>query len=133
VKFFRFLLKFGLALCLISVASCGTPQLTVSGSVTVDGQPLEEGTIHFQPADSEAKGTGSMVQEGIFSLSRQPLHPGKYRVSVAGFRKTGRMVADPQRGQVAETAPWSFQNSPLQIDVSEENCHELKIELKTST
>jgi hypothetical protein len=132
VKSTQIILPFALAPYLVCIASCGAPQLAVSGTVTVDGQPLEEGTIHFQPADFDAKGTGGMVRQGSFTLSRHTLVPGKYRVSVDGFRKTGRMVADPQRGEVAETVPMSFQNSPMQIEVTKQNSGNLQIALETS-
>ena len=123
-----------LALCVLATVSCNSSQLAISGNVTVDGKPLEEGTIHFQSSDGTAmRGVGAAVQGGAFKLpTGRRLSPGRYSVSVSGFRKTGKMVSDPQRGKVAEIIPLSFTNSPQALEVSSENSHHIQIELKTS-
>lgn len=74
-------------------------RLAVSGAVTIDGKPLEAGTIRFQPADiNKATGSGAMVRDGKYSIPAQHgLTPGKYAVSVQASEKTGRMIPDPQK------------------------------------
>jgi hypothetical protein len=54
---------------------CGSSVSTVSGSVTVDGKPLEKGTISYVPADSN----GSPVTAEVAG--------GKYEVLVSAGKK----------------------------------------------
>lgn len=50
------------------VAGCNKSDLnSVSGVVTLDGQPLKEGTIQFAPADGKAPSQAAMIQDGKFS------------------------------------------------------------------
>jgi hypothetical protein len=124
-----------LVLCLIAIASCNNSRLAVSGNVMVDGKPLEEGTIHFQSdGDPDIKEVGAAVHGGEFELpvSRR-LPPGRYRVFVSGFRKTGKMVSDPQRGKVAEIVPLNLIDSPQTLEISGENARQIQIKLKAST
>ena len=120
------------AISLLTTISCRSSDLSVSGMVTVDGGPLEAGTIHFRPiSDSTTKEVGAAVHAGEFTLPKgHRLAPGKYNVSVEGFKKTGRMVADPQRGQVPESVQLRFRHTPLEIDVTEENSNNLQIALE---
>ncbi len=49
-------------------ASCGGSGLIpVSGVVTLDGQPLAEGTIHFAPADGSGPSQAAVIREGKYS------------------------------------------------------------------
>jgi hypothetical protein len=70
------------------LAGCGggdeLPRRAVSGTVTLDGQPLAEGTIRFDPADGQATGGGDVIRGGSYSLPRaNGLVPGQYRVSIS--------------------------------------------------
>lgn len=62
------------------------PREPVSGTVTLDGQPLPEGVIHFLPAggagEAIASATGK-IENGRFSIPREqgPV-PGSYKVSI---------------------------------------------------
>jgi hypothetical protein len=63
------------------------PREPVSGSVTLDGQPLAEGAIQFTPAGgSEGRQTSATVEvaNGEFSIPRADgLVPGSYKVSIS--------------------------------------------------
>jgi hypothetical protein len=119
-------------LCLVVTASCGSAEREVRGTVTVDGAPLETGTIHFQPnQNGEVEGSGAAVNGGQFKLAENLL-PGSYKVAVEGFKKTGRVVNDPQRGKVEETTQLAFQQMPMQVEVTAENSENMQIDLKTA-
>src|SRR5687768_395386 len=69
------------------VLGCGGDPLgrqSISGTVNLDGAPLEKGTINFQPVDSTvATTTGGPITAGKFDFDRQKgLAAGKYRVTV---------------------------------------------------
>jgi hypothetical protein len=87
-------------------------RVTVTGTVSVDGQPLPSGSISFRPVDmGSLPSSGSGVANGQFSLPADwgPM-PGKYRVVIEAFRKTGRMSPGPGGlpGGVPEVAPIKF-------------------------
>jgi hypothetical protein len=99
---------------LVLVSGCGGDgRLSVSGKVTVDGEPLASGVISFQPtADNPAHSAGTGIEAGRYQVpASSGLMPGEYQVRIQAFRKTGRMVEDPQFGQVEETVPVVFKEA----------------------
>src|SRR4051794_8249164 len=61
-------------------AGCSASKLSpVAGHVTLDGQPLAEGTIHFAPAKGEVSTQAAIVKDGNFSTE---LHNTDYKVQV---------------------------------------------------
>ena len=103
------------ALALLVPLGCsGTDgRVSVSGKVTLDGNPLEDGSISFRPAPgTSANSSGGRITAGSYELPAESgLKPGKYLVSVVAFRKTGKMVEDPQMGMVAEREKVKFKEA----------------------
>jgi hypothetical protein len=59
---------------------CGSSEfIEVSGSVSVDGQPLKEGDISFVPLDKRFGGEGGKVSNGKFTMRARP---GKNRIEI---------------------------------------------------
>jgi hypothetical protein len=55
----------------------------LSGTVKLDGAPLAEGAISFQPTEQGATSSGAAISAGKYSIARdQGLPPGKYRVVI---------------------------------------------------
>jgi hypothetical protein len=80
-------------------------RVAVSGTVTLDGTPLENAAISFRPTPGhDGLTAGGQVIDGKFEFAAQHgLLPGKYLVNIQAFRPTGRMVKDPQAGkEIAE-------------------------------
>lgn len=51
------------------VVGCGGSGLTpVGGVVTVDEQPLADGTIHFAPADGSGPSQAAVIREGKYGM-----------------------------------------------------------------
>ncbi|WP_437200726.1 carboxypeptidase-like regulatory domain-containing protein [Planctomicrobium sp. SH664] len=68
----------GLALAMLALTGCSQngPELaSVSGVVTLDGSPLDQATIVFQPATGRAS-TGSTDSEGKYTLKFTSDRPG---------------------------------------------------------
>ena len=65
--------------------SDGLPREAVSGTVTLDGQPLPEGLIQFLPSSpKEVMSGGAVIEGGKFSIARnEGLLPGTYRVEIS--------------------------------------------------
>jgi hypothetical protein len=53
---------------LFAGCSYGPPMGDVRGNVTVNGQPLEEGSIRFIPVDGETQTTGGIITNGSFQV-----------------------------------------------------------------
>ena len=54
----------------ITARGCGTSAPTVTGTVTVDGHPLENGSITFFPIEKTPGGTsGAAINQGKFEVS----------------------------------------------------------------
>lgn len=75
--------QFSCCLVLVLAAGgCGGERMgSVSGTVTVNGQPLEKGLINFNSEDGKSIGGGEVVQ-GRYQVAE--LRPGKYLVHIAG-------------------------------------------------
>lgn len=65
-------------------------RMEVSGTVTLEGQPLKDGSITFVPLDKQETQSGSGVVNGAYTVPRKNgLKPGKYRVEItSGDGKT---------------------------------------------
>lgn len=105
----------------------GTDLATVEGNVTFDGQPVEQGTIAFEPADGLGPVTGGTIENGKYRLAGQAgVPPGKKTVRISAVRKTGRQVEAgspaPPGTMVEEIEPYIpagyNQNSTLTCEVS---------------
>jgi len=89
----------------------GTPtggRLPISGEVQLDGQPLDEGTIHFEPSvESKVKmDTGAVISKGKYQLTAEHgLPPGKYIVSITSKVKDTRTADQIMQGGSDAEAP----------------------------
>ena len=70
----------------------GPQRAAVSGRITVDGRPLENGSVQFIPTQgTSGPVAGAGVTDGEYSLSKaQGPVVGTNRVQISGTRKTGR-------------------------------------------
>jgi hypothetical protein len=76
-----------LSIAVVFFCSCGPSDAElykVSGTVSFDGQPVEKGTVVFEPVDSvPGNSAGGEIHNGVFTLqSRQ----GKKKVSIRATR-----------------------------------------------
>jgi hypothetical protein len=103
-----------------AIGGCGgaptddRPLQSVTGLVTLDGQPLARGLIRFEPSSPEATTAGgAMIERGEFALDRDAgLVPGNYRVSITGLGPETPAPADgseqapgPETGKAAPKEP----------------------------
>ena len=72
------------------------PRQAVSGSVTLDGKPLERGTIAFQPDSALPTAAAVPIAGGQYSMPRsEGLVPGAYRVLVTSTPLTAPTASRP--------------------------------------
>jgi len=122
-----------LTIVLLLAGCSSNGRVAVSGTVSLDGKPLESGTISFRPASGKSgSSSGGQIRQGRFQLAaQQGLVPGKYLVTVRAFQSTGRTIKDGQSGQIVpEQAEVKYSEAgKLEVTVStgEENHFDFRL------
>jgi hypothetical protein len=102
-----------LCVCVVvfGVVGCGAKSprslLAVSGTVTLDGTPLDQGQIQFepQPAAEGAVNAGAAIKNGKFELAAPGgLRPGNYRVAITS-KNAEALPSDPIKAMEAASKP----------------------------
>ena len=103
-------------------------RIGLSGEVTLDGKPLEEGRIVFIPLDATAGAPGATAASagGKYTIPTVAgLGRTRYRVQIHRDRKTGRRVPDydgapgDTREEILESLPPEYNSrSRLEADLS---------------
>lgn len=81
-------LRSWIVLAFICLFCCGCSQdadglQAVSGTVNVDGVPVQTGSIRFEPTEGQASFSGAMILDGKYTVPRDNgLLAGKYRVAI---------------------------------------------------
>jgi len=84
-----------LALAVV-LAGCSGGTATIEGNVTLDGAPLEDGKIRFEPADGKGPTGEAVITNGRYTIE---LTPGAKRVMIEGWRVVGREPITPDDPQ----------------------------------
>jgi hypothetical protein len=84
-------------LFVIALAGCNPSgcRVTIQGNVTMDGTPLDKGTMTFFPAGSGVSSGGS-IDKGRYTSE---LMPGQYVVQITANRETGKRIPSPYSGE----------------------------------
>lgn len=124
-------------LCVTMLGGCQSdPYQPMSGTVTVDGEPLKKGVITFYP-QGEGTTVGGEIIDGQFALDKERgASPGKYRVEINAFRPTGRTEFDIDLNQPVDIEmqylPARYNNkSTLEVEVLDGQPNEYTFELAT--
>jgi hypothetical protein len=82
------------------IAGCGKNELgtvAVSGTVTFDGKPLDNGTVRFVPVDQKGRmALGKILEDGKFVLATagsDGVIPGEYKISIQSQKMTAEVPA----------------------------------------
>ncbi len=127
-----------LAVAGLSLPGCGGAQATidrqpVSGKITLDGTPLDQGAIRFEPfADTKPRTTaGSPIQNGNYDIPKAGgLPPGKYMVSITSSEAGPPLPTDPAE---AMNAAGKMQPKPERIPARYNQNTELVVEIKSGS
>jgi hypothetical protein len=58
----------------------------ISGTVTVDGKPIPNGAVNFEPLQAGGVGSGAVINDGAYGIDElEGLPPGKDRVSITAL------------------------------------------------
>lgn len=105
------------------VAGCmdgGPPMGTVSGAVTVDGEPAKTGSISFFPVDGVSSTAGGEIKDGKYSAEVPPgMSKVEIRVSKAvGEKRLYNTPDSPVQPIMAEVLPAKYNDrTELTFDV----------------
>ena len=72
---------------LAAVAGCSIDDGTVTGTVTLNGQPLKEGTVRFLPVDGKGPTASAEIKDGKFTAA---VPPGRKRVEFSAPKIVGK-------------------------------------------
>lgn len=120
----------GLTLLLLAMAGCGpaTDRLEISGKITLDGKPLDSGSIRFTSAAGEKLlVSGAMIVNGEYDIPREKgLLPGVYHLEIYSPDHEAPPIMARQRpgGPGIQVAP---ERIPAEYNVKSEQ----KIEVTT--
>jgi len=111
----------------------------ISGTVTLDGQALPQGSISFQPMDQGGASAGAVITGGSYSVPQeQGLPPGKYRVVINSgggdaVVAPGGMPGDEPAAEAQELVPpeWNTKSDKT-IDVTEGGSTKFDFDIKSS-
>jgi hypothetical protein len=95
-------LRFTFLLCLLALLACGcgSKVATVSGTITLDGQPLTTGNVSFLPAQSGPVATGTIRSNGGYTIetgTAKGLPPGDYIVMVVATKPVTPIPGAPEQ------------------------------------
>src|SRR5262245_62012346 len=94
----------GTALCCLTLGLLAAPGCSgssstaeVSGTVKLDGQLIEEGSIQFIPVDgTTGPSAGAAIRNGQYHIPRaQGAAIGKNRVELRSFKMSGKKIQEP--------------------------------------
>jgi len=111
------------ATLLLAVLGCGQKNNLhpVSGAVSVDGAPLEDGSISFAPLDGQGPTAGTTIRGGQYRVET-PL--GKKRVTIEAYRDAATKRNDSYPGMADRPTKVQFlparynSESTLDADIS---------------
>jgi len=126
-------------ICLsLAMLGCGSDRHGLTGKVTLDGQPLEDGSISFRPVGDTAGPTaGATISGGEFRVEPNAgTLPGEFRVEITASRKTGEQMYDDLRGGTVEVhrqfLPARYNSaSELTATVSESGPNQFQFDLQS--
>ena len=116
-----------LAIVVILLPGCGPPKtktVKVTGKITVDGNPIEMGTISFHAVDGEVVSGGGVIANGIYEAE---VPPGKKKVLVVGQKVSGTeplykdMPDSPTRDTYQLLTPFEYnhkETTPLEAEIT---------------
>ena len=87
-------------LLLIFLTGCGSGMGTLSGTVSIDGKPVENGRIEFVPVDGQSATFAAKIIDGAYKVEAPK---GEKFVRLYSFVETGRYVPRGYDMEVIQT------------------------------
>lgn len=115
-----FLRSVVLAAVVATVVGCGGDVMKrqpVSGVVKYNGADIKYGSIRFEPAEGQKTAGSGSIRDGKYEIERSAgLSPGKYKVWVQAFDRSGEVPPGTAPGQEGpppkDILPKKYQDGP---------------------
>ena len=93
-------------------------RLAISGNVTFQGSPLDQGTIEFTSTGEGATAfTGAMIKGGSYEVpAEQGLAPGTYRVKISSVVEDSSTPVPEMPGMPEDGAPAAQERIPAEYN-----------------
>lgn len=109
----------------------------ISGKVTLDGQPLDHGSIAFEPLSDSGVRSGSTITDGAYSVEElKGLPPGEYRVRINSAESTGPepegAPGEPTQNVSKERVPATWNSrSEEKVTITDDSDNTFNFDIKT--
>jgi len=114
----KWVASIALAGVIVAAAGCSGQQLVeVAGKVTLDGKPLENGNIRFEPVDGKTASEEAIITAGTYKTK---VPPGKKRVLIHALKKVGEKPAydnDPNSQMLDVIEPIRIKETDLTCEI----------------
>jgi hypothetical protein len=126
-------------LCVTLLTGCShTDRCGFSGNVTLDGEPVDRGSISFASKSKESRSrSGSRIKMGKFEVSAEKgLLPGKYSVRITSPTPSVPTPGAPGylglSTPVERIPPKYNMKTELEVEIDRETDNSFEFDLKTS-
>lgn len=119
--------------------SAGPERFAVKGTVTLDGEPVSEGSISFIPSGPEGgPTTGSLIENGKFSIpAEKGAVLGDHKVEIRAPKQTGNQIPvtppavspDGMVDEVVESIPEKYNSKTTLIHTIERGPNVVEFDL----
>lgn len=113
---------------------CSDGNSSVSGTVTLDGQPVTRGAVTFVKQGGELAREGAVIQDGKFQAV---LPPGKYKLELNGQKVVGKRKqkafdgSDEEVELTEELFPARYNTQTELIENIKPGANAIKLDLKS--
>ena len=138
----------GVLIACVGLLGCGSKsplnRLPVSGTVNLDGAPLNQGLIQFEPQQGAGKlvNASTAINNGTYALPvAGGLTPGSYKVSISSHPPPAPLSSDPVKAMEEASKPPPAErlsakynvNTELQVEVKQEGPNKFDFDLKSAS
>lgn len=125
------------------MTGCGGPSSSanirgaVKGKVTLDGEPVPQGSILFLPQEgTKGPAGGGTIKDGVYDLKvEQGAAIGKNRVEINAPRKTGKQISSQdgqkQIDEVEESIPAKYNKKSILEEDVQKGTNEFNFDLES--
>lgn len=128
MKHYKSWARYGcLTVVLATMIGCGSKayegqqRAEVSGAISLNGSPVQQGSINLSPIGHEGRSASASIEAGKYLITEdQGPNMGKYRVEIYAFEPKQGTSADSDAG-MPQVAPREFNvESTLELEVDSE-------------
>ena len=117
----------GLAVVL-GCGGSGPGKSAVNGTVKIEGTPVDEGELTFQPKDKGKTPEGARIKNGSYSVR---IAPGTYTVQVNATKKVplaaGEVSASGEKEKLVSIVPARYEKTPPTVEITGDGEHNFNL------